>query len=190
MQKIDSKITGYEVVAADEPPMTLREYIKRPKSLVGCTYKVTTPLSDHSLYVTINDYVLNKGLVGECRVPFEIFINCKSMDNFQWIVALTRVISAVFRKGGDITFLVGELKAVFDPRGGYFKKGGKYMNSLVAEIGDVIETHLISIKVIPPEEKKDQFPEHATVCSKCRDKAVVKMDGCDTCMSCGEAKCG
>ena len=94
------------------------------------------------MYVTINDIVLNEGTEHEQRRPFEIFINSKNLDHYQWIVALTRIISAVFRKGGDVTFLVDELKAVFDPRGGYWQPGGKFMPSIIAELGHVIEKHL------------------------------------------------
>jgi hypothetical protein len=138
------------------------------------------------------------------------------MEHFQWIVALTRIISAVFRKGGDITFLVEELKAVFDPRGGYWKPGGKYMPSLVAEIGDVIERHLRAIGMLPDaeldarqlkliQEKRAEyesrtqqngqstsggFPEGATLCSKCHTKAMILLDNCMTCLNCGDSKCG
>jgi len=166
---------------------------------------------------SINDVILNEGTENELRRPFEIFINSKNMDHFQWIVALTRIISAVFRKGGDVTFLVDELRSVFDPRGGYFKKGGKYMPSLVAEIGDAIECHLRMIGLLKDEgldehqkkliaEKKAQFekaakaateadggsdfPAGAQLCAKCSTKAVVKMDGCMTCLNCGDSKCG
>ena len=145
-KKITQKIVGYKVVN-DEPAaeevspveqesniIQMHEKVSRPESLAGSTYKIKTPLSDHALYLTINDIVLNEGTDHELRRPFEVFINSKNMDHFQWIVALTRVVSAVFRKGGDCTFLVEELKAVFDPQGGYFKPGGKFMPSLVAEI--------------------------------------------------------
>ena len=185
--------------------------------LLGSTYKVKTPLSEHALYVTINDVVLNQGTEQEIRRPFEIFINSKNMDNFQWIVALTRIISAVFRKGGDITFLVEELHSVFDPRGGYFKKGGKYMPSLVAEIGDAIEAHLRMIGLLAQDDLDDhqkkfiedkraelaalslekesaeaalEFPENSLLCAHCNTKAVVQMDGCMTCLACGDSKCG
>src|SRR5690606_23208344 len=114
-----------------------------------------TPLFEHALYVTINDIVLNAGSEHEHRRPFEIFINSKNMDHFQWIVALTRIMSAVFRKGGDVTFLVEEMKAVFDPRGGYFKAGGVYMPSLVAELGSIVEEHLKSIGMIQDPEMSD-----------------------------------
>ena len=102
----------------------MHERLERPEVLIGSTYKIKTPISDHAMYVTINDIVLNEGTEYEQRRPFEIFINSKNLDHFQWIVALTRIISAVFRKGGDVTFLVDELKAVFDPRGGYWQPGG------------------------------------------------------------------
>ena len=107
------------------------------------------------MYVTINDIVLNAGTEHEHRRPFEIFINSKSMEHFQWIVALTRIMSAVFRKGGDVTFLVEEMKAVFDPRGGYFKAGGVYMPSLVAELGSVVEDHLKAIGMLHDPEMSD-----------------------------------
>jgi len=229
--QIGKKIVGFSVVKNDEqnnasaaveetnkePEVQvehMHENVARPEMLVGATYKLKTPLSEHSLYVTINDMVLNMGTEHEIRRPFEIFINSKNMDHFQWIVALTRIISAVFRKGGDVTFLVEELKAVFDPRGGYFKKGGKYMPSLVAEIGDVIEQHLkmigllksddldehqkqfIAAKKAEIEDKQSSdnndssFPASAELCKKCNTKAMIKMDGCLTCLNCGESKCG
>src|SRR5580658_8079999 len=117
----------------------MHEEIQRPEMLIGSTYKIKTPVSDHAMYVTINDIVLNEDTEYEHRRPFEIFINSKNLDHFQWIVALTRIISAVFRKGGDVAFLVDELKAVFDPRGGYWQPGGKFMPSIIAELGHVIE---------------------------------------------------
>jgi hypothetical protein len=181
----------------------------------GTTYKIKTPLSDHALYVTINDIILNADTEHELRRPFEIFINSKNMDHFQWIVALTRIVSAVFRKGGDVTFLVEELRSVFDPRGGYFKKGGKYMPSLVAEIGDAIECHMRMIGLLRDDtldehqkklvaEKRAQYESALEaaeagesgdfpgphLCNKCQTKAVVQMDGCMTCLNCGDSKCG
>ena len=236
--RIEKKITGYSVVGADEParantPRTetpaaenaerqsakviqMHEKLERPETLRGTTYKIKTPLTEHALYLTINDIVLNAGTEHEHYRPFEIFINSKSMEHFQWIVALTRIVSAVFRKGGDITFLVEELKAVFDPRGGYFKKGGRYMPSLVAEIGDAIEQHLRTIGMLPDseldarqlkliEEKRSEYetrtgqaktetdatyPDGAQLCYKCNTKAMIMMDGCLTCLNCGESKCG
>ncbi|HEX4938408.1 MAG TPA: NrdJb, partial [Candidatus Kapabacteria bacterium] len=164
-KEIKTKIVGYEVVKPEsknapapvvvEPPKSnvvqMHESVERPEMLLGSTYKIKTPLSDHALYITINDIILNEGTEHEQRRPFEIFINSKNMENFQWVLALTRVISAVFRKGGDATFLVEEMKAVFDPKGGYFKKGGKFMPSLVAEIGEAIETHMKMIGMIKGE---------------------------------------
>src|SRR3569832_2169679 len=168
--KIDKKIVKYAVTkdedktavaaaavtpAADAGASNvihMHEKIERPDMLVGSTYKVKTPLFEHALYVTINDIVLNQGTPHEQRRPFEIFINSKNMDHFQWIVALTRILSAVFRKGGDVTLIVEERKAVCDPRGGYFKAGGVYMPSIVAEIGAVIEQHMKNIGLIHDQE--------------------------------------
>lgn len=215
---ITQKIVGFSIATADAEEEAkieqMHEKYERPELLVGATYKIKTPLSDHALYITINDVVLNPGTDHEGRRPFEIFINSKNMEYFQWVVALTRVISAVFRKGGDVTFLVEELKAVFDPQGGYFKSGGRFMPSLVAEIGDTIEMHLKRIGLIETEvlgefqkqilaekreeydalhqltAKEGEFPPMAQLCLKCHTKAVIVMDGCKTCLNCGSSKCG
>ena len=194
----------------------MHEKLERPEVLIGSTYKIKTPVSDHAMYLTINDIVLNEGTEHEHRRPFEIFINSKNLDHFQWIVALTRIISAVFRKGGNVAFLVEELKAVFDPHGGYWQPGGKFMPSIVAEIGYVIERHLQAIGIMQKPgmdesqraliaEKKKQweeqhkqldalaqssYPDGAQLCAKCNTAAVVMMDGCMTCLSCGDSKCG
>ena len=227
--KIDKKITAYKLVTdedkkaaeAAQAPVTniiqMGEPLSRPDMLVGNTYKIKTPVTEHALYITINDVIMNEGTPQEHRRPFEIFINSKNMEHFQWIVALTRVMSAVFRKGGDITFLVEELKSVFEPSGGYFKKGGKFVPSLVAEIGEVVETHLQEIGMLKKpgldehqqklvEEKKAEylekhaksvdesndegFPKGAQLCKKCNTKASILMDGCMTCLNCGDSKCG
>jgi hypothetical protein len=226
-KKIAQKIVGYKVATeeqvqeaaaqeAESNIIQMHEKVSRPEELAGSTYKIKTPMSDHALYLTINDIILNQGTDHELRRPFEVFINSKNMDHFQWIVALTRVLSAVFRKGGDCTFLVEEMKAVFDPQGGYYKPGGKFMPSLVAEIGWAIEDHLQKIGMlkkpeIPEHQQKimDQkraefegtvtatptadtgdFPANAEVCKKCSVKAVILMDGCMTCLNCGDSKCG
>jgi len=240
--KINKKIVGYAVAkpsdtsgnseqdtksneaSKTESPMAdviqMHETLARPQKLIGSTYKLKTPehVSAHAMYITINDIVLNEGTEHELRRPFEVFINSKNLEHYQWIVALTLIMSAVFRKGGDITFLVEELRSVFDPRGGYWNKG-KYMPSIIAEIGEVIEHHLIDIGMLKSnepddvqtrliEEKKAELRAEqrsaadtedsaeepwmatATLCSKCNNKAVVLRDGCQTCMNCGDSKCG
>jgi hypothetical protein len=177
--RIDKKIKGYAVLTPEDKAkeaalkaesvsraqveaelpkadvIQMHERIERPEVLIGSTYKIKSPLVEHAMYVTINDIVLNAGTDHEHRRPFEVFINSKSMDHFQWIVALTRIMSAVFRKGGDVTFLVEEMKAVFDPKGGYFKAGGVYMPSLVAELGMIIEDHLKSIGMMHDPEMSE-----------------------------------
>jgi hypothetical protein len=248
--RIDKKIVGYQVKDKDKPEtgrvedkaakkaeiIRMHEKLERPEGmecLEGATYKIRTPLDDHALYVTINDIVLNQGTEHEQRRPFEIFINSKNMDHFQWIVALTRVMSAVFRKGGDVTFLAEELQAVFDPKGGYFKPGGRFVPSIVADIGAVVEHHLRRIGMIEPDELSEQqqlilkqkraeaeareqqqnpekktlteaqagqvspatadeasYPASSTLCFKCNTKAMVLLDGCQTCLACGYSKCG
>ena len=233
--KIDKKIVGVAVKKAEEKTerpkpeikrepraegsaevIRMHEKLERPEVLIGSTYKVKTPVSDHAMYVTINDIILNEGTEHEQRRPFEVFINSKNLDHYQWIVALTRIISAVFRKGGDVTFLVDELKAVFDPRGGYWQPGGKFMPSIIAELGYIVEKHLIWIGLLAKpglddnqqkliDEKRAEFEERnkqqdafsksdypagAQLCAKCSVAAVVMMDGCMTCLSCGDSKCG
>ena len=206
-QKNEKKEIPAEVVQIGEP-------LARPDKITGSTYKVKTPVTEHALYITINDVIMNEGSDQEHRRPFEIFVNSKNMEHFQWIVGLTRVMSAVFRKGGDLTFLIEELESVFDPNGGYYKKGGKYVPSLVAELGQVLEEHLKNIgmlKATEPEEHQQQlindkkaeylkknpdklddsgFPKDAQLCNKCQTKAAIMMDGCLTCLNCGESKCG
>jgi hypothetical protein len=225
-KKIDRKIVSYEVINLQEQRdkaaleeqnkiEDMHENVERPEMLVGATYKIKTPQSEHALYVTINDMVLNFGTANEIRRPFEIFINSKNLDHFQWVVALTRVMSAVFRKGGDVTFLVDEMKAVFDPQGGYFKPGGGgFMPSIVAEIGFVLERHMKMIGLLEEEQMTEAhremlqakraeyailkgqqqgedtaFPADAKLCGKCFSKAVIVMDGCLTCLNCGDSKC-
>ncbi|MES2858604.1 MAG: NrdJb [Pseudomonadota bacterium] len=152
-EQVEAELRAAEKRGADV--IQMHERIERPEVLVGSTYKIKSPLVEHAMYVTINDIVLNAGNEHEHRRPFEVFINSKSMDHFQWIVALTRIMSAVFRKGGDVTFLVDEMKAVFDPKGGYFKAGGVYMPSLVAELGMIIEDHLKSIGMMHDPEMSE-----------------------------------
>lgn len=194
----------------------MSEKVKRPEMLIGSTYKIKNPTEEHAMYVTINDVLLNEGTNHEMRRPFEIFINSKNMDNFQWVVALTRVISSVFRKGGDVAFLVDELRSVFDPKGGYFKKGD-FIPSLIAEIGITIEKHLKTIGVIQVEEmpehqkaileekkkeyiatqnqnnkqniEKAESVPNGMLCAKCHNNTVIIMDGCKTCLNCGDSKC-
>ena len=201
----------------DEPKVIrMHEKLERPEMLIGSTYKVKTPMSDHAMYVTINDIILNEGTEHEKRRPFEIFINSKNLDHYQWIVALTRIMSAVFRKGGDVAFLVEELKAVFDPRGGYFQPGGTFVPSIIAELGHIVEKHLTRIGMLTPvgpseeqqkfiDEKRaefearnsqrdafaeNSFPNGAQLCGKCSAVAAVMLDGCLTCLDCGYSKCG
>lgn len=223
--KITQKIIGFDIVKPDaklamvaedkkdQSHQQMSEAIKRPEVLVGATYKIKPPQADHALYVTINDVILNQDTEHEIRRPFELFLSSKNMEHFQWTVALTLIISAIFRKGGDITFLVAELRSVFDPNGGYFKRGGRYIPSLVAEIGDVIEKHLKTIGMLPEdgvdkqnrqvvaasqeemtlqqsnEISNNQFPPESSLCKKCSTKAMIRMDGCLTCLNCGYSKC-
>ena len=179
---------GAEVVYLSEP-------LNRPAALEGNTYKVKWPGSEHAIYITVNDIV-----IAGHRRPFEVFINSKNMEHFAWTVALTRMISAVFRRGGDISFVVEELKAVFDPRGGAWMEG-RYVPSILAAIGGVIERHLIAIGFIEGEGlglKSDPQAEVMVVggapsgqsCPNCGSYALQMKEGCMTCNDCGHSKCG
>ncbi len=155
----------------------------RPDALIGSTYKIKWPESEHALYVTIND-IEEDGK----RRPFEIFINSKNMEHYAWTLALTRMISAVFRRGGDVSFVAEELKAVFDPRGGAWL-GGRYVPSLLAAIGDVIQRHLDSdtIKAVVAQESGPRVKPRG--CPKCGAAALIRAEGCDKCLECGYSKC-
>lgn len=179
--------------------------LSRPEELIGRTYKLRWPETEHAMYITVND-ILQDGRIR----PFEIFINSKNMEHYAWTVGLTRMISAVFRRGGDVSFVVEELKAVFDPRGGQWMDG-RYVPSLLAAIGDVIEHHLIEIGFMPnPKERREgqRDMEKQVVnlqelragdgkpdarfrqCPKCGQASVVRQEGCDVCVSCAYSKCG
>ena len=178
---------GADVVYINEP-------LNRPEALEGQTYKVKWPDSEHAIYITVNDLLLNGH-----RRPFEVFINSKNMEHFAWTVALTRMISAVFRRGGDVSFVVEELKAVFDPRGGAWVDG-KYIPSILAAIGGVIEHHMIStgfiagegmgLKVDPQAEVVNLTQSRGASCSGCGQFNLRMVEGCMTCGSCGYSKCG
>ena len=178
--------------------------LSRPEALPGQTYKVRWPDSEHALYITLNDIVQDGR-----RRPFEVFINSKNMEHYAWTVALTRMISAVFRRGGDVSFVVEEMKAVFDPRGGAWM-GGRYVPSLLAAIGEVIERHMIEIGFLPATAARrphsasrnwaaagrtlisDQRSSAGRMaqCPKCGEAALIRIEGCDQCTSCDYSKCG
>ncbi|HXV22769.1 MAG TPA: adenosylcobalamin-dependent ribonucleoside-diphosphate reductase [Alphaproteobacteria bacterium] len=180
--------------------------LDRPEALPGRTYKLRWPESDHALYITINDVVQDGR-----RRPFEVFINSKNMEHYAWTVGLTRMISAVFRRGGDVSFVVEELKAVFDPRGGSWMEG-RYVPSLLAAIGEVIERHMIDVGFLPdPKRAMEELPAEARLkvaqlappaasagridqrirqCPKCGAAGLIRQEGCDLCTSCGYSRCG
>ena len=180
-------LAGGDVIYMSEP-------LDRPQALEGQTYKLKWPDSEHAIYLTINDIV-----IGDRRRPFEVFINSKNMEHFAWTVALTRMISAVFRRGGDVSFVVEELKAVFDPRGGAWMEG-KYIPSILAAIGGVIERHLILIGFIegeglglksdPKAEVVNMEAPRGKACPSCGQFDLRMVEGCMTCASCGFSKCG
>ncbi|WP_428675012.1 adenosylcobalamin-dependent ribonucleoside-diphosphate reductase [Reyranella sp.] len=193
---------------AKDSVVYIAQPLDRPEDLPGKTYKIKWPGSDHAIYITINDVVQD----GRCR-PFEIFINSKNMEHYAWTVALTRMISAVFRRGGDVSFVVEELKAVFDPRGGQWMEG-RYVPSLLAAIGGVIERHLVEIGFLSPAESP-RIAEAAEQrvklaagarepidgssggpggkmgqCPNCGAAALTHQEGCDICLNCGYSRCG
>jgi ribonucleoside-diphosphate reductase alpha chain len=186
-------------VAEDEAPahggevVYMAKPLERPEALPGATYKIKWPESEHAIYITLNDVI-----VGGRRRPFEIFINSKNMEHYAWTVALTRMLSAVFRRGGDVSFVVEELKAVFDPRGGAWMNG-RYIPSILAAIGGVIERHLIEIgflegegmglKTDPKAEAIRVGERRGKTCPSCGSFNVHMVEGCATCADCGHSKC-
>ena len=174
----------------------MSEPLDRPSTLDGNTYKLKWPDSEHAIYVTINDIIVN-----DMRRPFEVFINSKNMEHFAWTVGLTRMISAVFRRGGDVSFVVDELKAVFDPRGGAWV-GGKYIPSILAAIGGVLEEHMMKIGFIKDTDtslfhKSSEVTKLENLkisqqksCTSCGQFDLQMIEGCMTCRSCGYSKCG
>lgn len=222
--KIDQKITGFTVKKPETTPATLSgtahapaeeqvsEKMQRPECLAGNTYKVVPP-EDKALYVTINHYTMNEGQPNERNVPFEIFIEGGSVAHRQWVSLSTRLITSIWRKGGNCDFIVEDMKETFDPKGGYFIPGGggRFANSIVAHIGFVIEKHLQKIgngkkagmsseqmaimkahvaNKAPQESAEGvSYPANATVCASCSTKAVILLDGCKTCLNCGASKC-
>jgi ribonucleoside-diphosphate reductase alpha chain len=173
----------------------LSEPLDRPQALEGATYKLKWPDSEHALYITINDVTIDGR-----RRPFEVFINSKNMEHYAWTVALTRMVSAVFRRGGDVSFVVEELKAVFDPRGGAWMEG-RYIPSILAAIGGVIERHMVAIGFLVGEGTGLKADPQASValsaagrprgvhCPSCGGFNVHMLEGCKTCADCGHSKC-
>ena len=173
---------GQDSIAGSHIPM------ERSEVLPGYSYKLKWPESDHAIYITIND-VTDRG----SRRPFEIFINSKNMEHYAWTVALTRMISAVFRRGGDVSFVVEELKAVFDPRGGQWM-GGRYVPSLLAAIGGVIERHMIEIGFLLRENRDlpasvEGEGQRRGACPRCAERSLLFQEGCSSCVSCGYSSC-
>jgi ribonucleoside-diphosphate reductase alpha chain len=187
--KIDSKIIGFELVKNSLPTevkVTEEGTVTKPKResiLSGKTYKIKDATNDATLYVTINDDTDGH--------PFEIFINSKKMEHYQWVVALTRVMSAIFRKETDVEFLIEELTSVFDPRGGFWASG-KYYPSIVAAIGDCLKKHLSKIEpdvTVVHTAVANSVAVGSAFCPKCETKSLVKSEGCENCLNCGYSKC-
>jgi len=202
--KIDKKIIGWSVrTNTDEQGNTHTvkeaETLDRPPVVEGRTYKISPAVTDSAMYITINDLILEDG----SHRPIEMFISSKHVPHQQWITALTRMISAIFRKPGPFLFVAEELQQIFDPQGGYFA-GGRMVPSVVAHVGTILQEHFEHIGIMEkPEISADQKVvmadklEQATdkgmsmmTCPKCHQPALVRLDGCDTCTSCGDSKCG
>jgi ribonucleoside-diphosphate reductase alpha chain len=200
------EVSEARTTAPAQAPIDTTEPLDRPDVVPGQTYKLRWPESDHAIYITVNDIEVLEADGRSVRRPFEVFINSKNMEHYAWTVALTRMISAVFRRGGDVAFVVEELKAVFDPRGGQWMKG-RYVPSLLAAIGGVIEQHMVDIGFLAaPALKTSSAPDDAPgnvvrldassreprlrACPKCGTYALMRQEGCDSCTSCGYSKCG
>lgn len=212
--EISQKIVGFRVEEAKiaerkEPQVQLQsvsETMRIPDELPATRYKLRTPLSEAALYVNISDIILNEGTPFERRQPIEVFINSRDTKAYQYVTAMTRLISAILRKGGDVTFIVEELKSIHDPNGGYMGRGGIWVPSLVAEIGAIIEKHMVKLGLINKELAPEQItyienkkaemvemginPDEGERCPNCSAMTYVRMEGCYTCTSCGHSRCG
>ena len=207
--KIDKKIVGWSVrVTKDDKGNTHTvkeaETLDRPRIVEGRTYKISPAVTDSAMYITINDLILEDGT----HRPVEMFISSKHVPHQQWITALTRMVSAIFRKPGPFLFVAEELQQIFDPQGGYFMKGSdgnsKMVPSVVAHVGTILQEHFEHIGLIDKPEMSEETKEviadklvqaeekgmSMMTCHKCHQQAVVRLDGCDTCTSCGDSKCG
>lgn len=204
--KITSKIVGWKVKDQEHNDEEGNKYIvqtpetlERPRVVEGRTYKISPAVTDSAMYITINDIILEDGT----RRPLELFINTKHVAHQQWITALTRMVSAIFRKPGPYLFVVDELQQIFDPQGGYFA-GSKMMPSVVAHVAEVLKEHFEWIGALEKEElsavqlqviaeKKEEAAKQgvkAQLCTKCGEEAMLFLDGCMTCTACGDSKCG
>lgn len=212
--KITSKIVSYRVKNNDTEqtiiePSVMHEGIKRDDSLNGKTYKIKIPKLEHAVYLTVNTIA-----VDNVYHPYEIFINTKNIDHLQYITAITRLVSAVMRKGGNVRFIADELMQVFDANGGHWTKKGangekpRFMPSLIAEIGLCLEKHFDyidllnngenkpiqqqSIEPIQSDEEEPEYPKNAEICPSCKQKSALRLDGCLTCINneCNYSKCG
>ena len=204
--KITQKITGWKVkenkgkdAQGTEYIVQIPETLERPRVVEGRTYKISPAVTDSAMYITINDIILEDGT----RRPLELFINTKHVAHQQWITALTRMVSAIFRKPGPYLFVVEELKQIFDPQGGYFSDQ-KLMPSVVAHVAEVLQEHFewigalekktlsdVQLQVIAEKkEKAEASGIEMQLCTKCNEKAMLFMDGCWTCTACGDSKCG
>ncbi len=188
--EVTGSVLSVEALPKSGEVVYMKQPLERREVLPGFTYKLKWPETDHAIYITVNDI-----LEGGRRRPFEIFINSKNMEHYAWTVALTRMISAVFRRGGDVTFVVEELKAVFDPRGGQWM-AGRYVPSLLAAIGGIIEKHMLDTGFLKHEDHERGLglqiavgEQRRSSCPRCGEQALVFQEGCATCLSCGFSKC-
>lgn len=175
---------------ADKPVADQLE--PRPEALRGVTYKLKWPQDTHAIYITINDDGVK---------PLEVFFNTKNVEHQAWMVALARTISAVFRRGGEVGFMATELKEIADPKGGSWV-GGKYVPSLIAAIGNVIQghidglngTHTTFTEVYTLQgdlaAMRDLEQRMGDPCPSCGEYTMKKEAGCETCTSCAYSKCG
>jgi ribonucleoside-diphosphate reductase alpha chain len=170
-----------EADPASSNVVRIADPVERPDELHGSTYKVKPAGTDHALYVTINDIDMHGR-----KVPFEIFLSSKEVDGQDWRLALSRMISAVFRKGGDFSFVADELQQIHNPRGGHWIDG-KYVPSQPAAIGDILRRHLDRIDGI---SVKTGQATRAVHCPKCQTGSLVFREGCSSCDGCGYSKCG
>jgi ribonucleoside-diphosphate reductase alpha chain len=181
-------------MADNPPPLPMAvEVMERPRILQGRTYKLKWPQTGDNWYITIT----HRG-----GVPFEVFITTKVAAHAEWVQALSILLTAVLRRGGDVKFLITELQGIHSASGGqYITEQRKFRHSQVAAIGGVIEEEFRVLgmfgttepepevqKAVPPGVTFGQIGEPGC-CPECGARPLVHQEGCEKCQICSYTRC-
>jgi len=180
----------------------------RPDIVPGNTHKVKWPTTGDNIYITVTN------VDGE---PLELFIKHQDSSIGEWTDALSRMVTGVMRRGGDLRFIVDQLSKVGSTSGGAFVDG-VYRPSVVAAIAGVVEKEFKSLGVyeraigmpignnkndeaeptaeaLQAKDATERKDEHVSVangapCPNCKQPFLRRESGCDSCALCGYLRCG